>query len=105
MNGLFTSGSWPDSDPGNLIKFQVSTPTPVTVGPTADWPLNCIFSINSEAMCTKFGCYDNLMIVYQVNVFYDQGPFCLVAMETLNLKKKTSFLNDSSYKATEAVWL
>ena len=39
MNVLFTAGSLPDSDPGNLINFQVSTPTPVTVGPTADWPL------------------------------------------------------------------
>ena len=49
--------------------------------------LNCIFSITSEVMCTIFGSYDNRMIVYPVYVFYDQWPFCLVAMTTLNFKK------------------
>ena len=43
------------------------------------------------------------MIVYPVYVFYDQWPFYLVAMATLNFKKK-NFLNDIS-KTTEAVWL
>ena len=38
--------------------------------------LNCIFSITSEVM---FGCFDHLMIVYRLNVFYDQWPFRLVA--------------------------
>ena len=45
--------------------------------------LNFIFSITSEVMCTIFGIYDHLMIVYPVYVFYDQWPFCLVAMTTL----------------------
>ena len=34
----------------------------------------------------------SLMIVYLVNVFYAQWPFCLVAMTTLNFKKGI-FLN------------
>ena len=38
-----------------------------------------------------FGNYDHLMIVYLVYVFYDQRPFYLVAMATLNLKKKYFF--------------
>ena len=50
--------------------------------------LNCIYSITSEALVTIFGNYDHLMIVYPVYVFYDQWPFCLVAMATLNSKKK-----------------
>ena len=44
------------------------------------------------------------MIVYSVYVFDDQWPFCLVAMATLNLKKK-NFLNDNFSKTTEAVGL
>ena len=56
-------------------------------------------------MCAIFGSYDHWMIVYPVHVFYDQWPFCLVAMATLNLKKKVLFLNDISSKITEAVWL
>ena len=58
--------------------------------------LNCVFSITSEVMCTIFGIYDHLMIVHSVFVFYDQRPFCLVAMATLNLKKKRFFLSDNS---------
>ena len=53
--------------------------------------LNCIFSITSEVMLTVFGIYDHLMIVYPVYVFYDQWPFRLVAMATLDLKKKKNF--------------
>ena len=44
------------------------------------------------------------MIVYPVYVFDDQWLFCLVAMATLNLEK-VFFLNDNSFKTTEAVWL
>ena len=55
-------------------------------------------------MCTIFGSYDHWMIVYLVYVFYDQWPFCLVALATLNLKKR-NFLNDISSKTTEAVGL
>ena len=45
------------------------------------------------------------MIVYQVCVFDDQWPVCLVVMATLNLKKKKDFFNDFSSKTTEAVGL
>ena len=62
--------------------------------------LNCSFSITSEVI---FGIYDQLMIVHSVYVFYDQQPFCLVAMATFNFKKKRIFLNDNSFKTTEAV--
>ena len=54
-------------------------------------------------MWTMFGIYDHLMIVYPVYVFYDQWPFCLVAMATLNFKKR-NFFNDN-FKTTEAVLL
>ena len=37
-------------------------------------------------------------------MFDDQWPFCLVAMATLNFKKKI-FLNDNSSKTTEVVGL
>ena len=43
------------------------------------------------------------MIVYPADVFYDQWPFCLVAMAPLDFKK--GLLNDISSKITEAVWL
>ena len=66
--------------------------------------LNCIFSITSEVMRTIFGKYDHLMIVYSVYVFDDQWPFSLVAMATFKLNfKKRIFLNDNSFKTTEAV--
>ena len=55
-------------------------------------------------MWTIFSIYDHKIIVYPVYVFYDQQPFCLVAMATVILKKK-EFLNDTSFKTTEAVWL
>ena len=45
-------------------------------------------AITSEVVWTIFGSYDQLMIVYTVYVFYDQWQLCLVAMATLNLKKK-----------------
>ena len=64
--------------------------------------LNCIFSIASEGMQTIFSTYDHLMIVYSVYEFDDQRPFCLVAMATLNFKKR-NVLNDNSFKTTEAV--
>ena len=51
-------------------------------------------------MWTVFGSYDHLMIVYPVYVFYDQWPFCLVAIATLNEKK-----NDNSSKTTESLGL
>ena len=51
-----------------------------------------------------FGIYDHLMIVYQLYVFYDQWPFCVVAMATFNFEKRI-FLNDNSFKTTEAVLL
>ena len=54
-------------------------------------------------MWTMFGIYDHLMIVYSVYVFYDQWPFYLVAMATLNFKKGI-FFNDN-FKTTEAVLL
>ena len=44
---------------------------------------NCIFSITIEVMRTMFGCYDHLIIVYQVYVLNDQWQFCLVAMAKL----------------------
>ena len=66
--------------------------------------LKCIFFISSEVMCTIFGSYDYLMIVYRVYVFHDQWPFCLVAIATLNLKKEF-FFNDHFSKTTEAVGL
>ena len=50
--------------------------------------LNYIFSITGEVMLSIFGSYDHLMFVYTVFVFYDQWPFCLVAMATLNLKQR-----------------
>ena len=50
------------------------------------------------------GSYDHLMIVYPIYVLYDQWPFCLVAMATLTFEKR-NFLNDNSFKTTEAVWL
>ena len=52
--------------------------------------LNCFFSLTSKVMLATFGRYDHLMIVCPIYVFYDQWPFCLVAiaMKTLNLKKK-----------------
>ena len=37
------------------------------------------------------------MTVYPVNMFYDQWPFCLVAMATLNFVNGI-FLNDNSFK-------
>ena len=55
-------------------------------------------------MWTIFGSYDYMMIAYLVYVFDDQRPFCFVAMATLNFKKGF-FLNDNSFKTTEAVWL
>ena len=48
---------------------------------------NCTFSITSEVMSALFGSYDHLMIVYPVYMFYDQWPFCLVAMITFNFEK------------------
>ena len=66
--------------------------------------LNCNFSITSEAMSTIFGSCDHWMIACPVFVFYDQWPFCLVAMATLNFTKGF-FLNDTSSKTTEAVGL
>ena len=66
--------------------------------------LNSSFSINSEVKGTIFGTYDHLMIVYSVYMFDDQWPFCFVAMATLNLKKR-NFLNDKSFKTTEAAGL
>ena len=45
------------------------------------------------------------MIVHLVHVFDDQWLFCLVAMATLNLKKKGFFLNNNSSKMTEVVEL
>ena len=44
------------------------------------------------------------MIVYSVYVFDDKRPFYMVAMATL-IFKKGNFLNDSSFKTTEALWL
>ena len=44
------------------------------------------------------------MVVFPVCVFDDQWSICLVAMATLNLKKR-NFLNDNSSKTTEAVGL
>ena len=55
-------------------------------------------------MRTIFGIYDQLMIVYLVYMFYDQQQFCLIAVATLNLKKK-NFLNDNFSKTTETVGL
>ena len=48
-------------------------------------------------MWAIFGIYDHLMIVYSDYVFYDQWPFCLVAMAILNFKKGI-VLNDNSFK-------
>ena len=45
------------------------------------------------------------MIFYPVYVFYDQWPFCLVAMATLNLKKKKKKILNDNFKNTEAVVL
>ena len=38
-------------------------------------------------MRTLFGNYDYLMVVYPVYVFYEQWPFCLVAMAKLVQKE------------------
>ena len=54
------------------------------------------FLHNHWSDVNHIGSYDHLMIVYPVYVFYDQWPFCLVAMATLNLKKKDIFLNNIS---------
>ena len=55
-------------------------------------------------MQTIFGTYDHLIIIYSMYVFDDKWPFCLVAMATLNFKKGI-FLNDNSFRTTEAVQL
>ena len=52
---------------------------------------NYIFSIITEVMWSILGSYVHKMIVYPVYVFDDQWPFYLVAMATLNLKKKKIF--------------
>ena len=59
--------------------------------------LNCIFSMTNEVMRTIFGSSDHWMIVLPVHELYDQWPFCLDALATLDLKK------DISFKVTEAV--
>ena len=61
------------------------------------------FSRTREVMWTIFDIYDYLMTVYSINSFYDQWPFCYVAIATF--KEKIFFLNDNSFKTTEAVWL
>ena len=45
-----------------------------------------IFSITSGKIINIFGSYDCLMTVYPDYAFYDQCPFRLVAMATLNFK-------------------
>ena len=69
--------------------------------------LNCIISIAREVMQTIFGTYDHLMIVYSVCVFDDQWPFCLVAMATLNFKKRNFFkwqLLQNHWSSMTLIW-
>ena len=69
----------------HLVWLPWQQKTPIVI--MGKW-LNCIFSITSEVIWTIFGICDHLMIVYPVYVFYDQRPFCLAAMATLNFKKE-----------------
>ena len=70
----------------------------LSLGDDTKWPTRVDVSLNPNTI--------NMIIGWLSTQFVcNQWPFCLVAMATLNKKKKMNFLNDISSRTSEAVWL